>query len=143
VTRRRSESSIERIYPELCGDHPIDLCRFQVANCFMGRIGLINSGGPSGRDDLRQAVATAVINKRAGGMGLTSGRKAFQRPMGWCVPAERHPGRVSESGYYYSVGIMSSLKFNTLPEEIEVPRRGIFIQLVLDLNEDLEFERTD
>ena len=72
----------ERIYVELTSDHPIDLCRYQVANCYMGRAGLINSGGASkGKGDLEQAVATAVINKRAGGMGLISGRKAFQRPM--------------------------------------------------------------
>jgi class I fructose-bisphosphate aldolase len=70
----------ERIYTELCSDHPIDLCRYQVANCYMGRVGLINSGGASGDNDLRDAVATAVINKRAGGMGLIAGRKAFQRP---------------------------------------------------------------
>src|SRR5208283_2942909 len=71
----------ERIYTELTSDHPIDLCRYQVANCYMGRAGLINSGGASGKNDLAEAVATAVINKRAGGMGLISGRKAFQRPM--------------------------------------------------------------
>jgi fructose-bisphosphate aldolase, class I len=71
----------ERIYTELCSDHPIDLCRYQVANCYMGRAGLINSGGPSGTNDLGEAVLTAVINKRAGGMGLISGRKAFQRPI--------------------------------------------------------------
>jgi len=72
----------ERIYTELTSDHPIDLCRYQVANCFMGRSGLINSGGESkGAGDLQNAVVTAVINKRAGGMGLISGRKAFQRPM--------------------------------------------------------------
>jgi class I fructose-bisphosphate aldolase len=70
----------ERMYTDLASDHPIDLCRYQVANCFMGRAGLINSGGASGKDDLVQAVTTAVINKRAGGMGLISGRKAFQRP---------------------------------------------------------------
>lgn len=70
-----------RMYKELCTDHPIDLCRYQVANCYMGRIGLINSGGGSGKNDLAEAVRTAVINKRAGGMGLISGRKAFQRPM--------------------------------------------------------------
>ncbi len=69
----------ERMYTELCSDHPIDLCRYQVANGFMGRIGLINSGGESGANDLQSAVATAVINKRAGGMGLISGRKAFQK----------------------------------------------------------------
>jgi fructose-bisphosphate aldolase, class I len=72
----------ERIYTELTSDHPIDLCRYQVANCYMGRAGLINSGGESkGAGDLENAVVTAVINKRAGGMGLISGRKAFQRPM--------------------------------------------------------------
>ena len=71
----------KRIYTELSSDHPIDLCRYQVANGYMGRIGLINSGGASGQNDLNEAVATAVINKRAGGMGLISGRKAFQRPM--------------------------------------------------------------
>ncbi|MBX3110715.1 MAG: class I fructose-bisphosphate aldolase [Fimbriimonadaceae bacterium] len=71
----------ERIYSQLTSDHPIDLCRYQVANCYMGRAGLINSGGASGANDLRDAVTTAVINKRAGGMGLISGRKAFQKPM--------------------------------------------------------------
>ena len=70
------------IYEKLTTDHPIDLTRYQVANCYMGRIGLINSGGASGKDDLAQAVKTAVINKRAGGMGLISGRKAFQKSMG-------------------------------------------------------------
>ncbi|QDU35912.1 Fructose-bisphosphate aldolase class 1 [Maioricimonas rarisocia] len=70
------------VYDELTSDHPIDLCRYQVACCYMGRVGLINSGGASsGSDDLVQAVRTAVINKRAGGTGLISGRKAFQRPM--------------------------------------------------------------
>ncbi len=72
----------EKIYTELTSDHPIDLCRYQVANCYMGRAGLINSGGDSkGASDMADAVRTAVINKRAGGMGLISGRKAFQRPM--------------------------------------------------------------
>ncbi len=71
----------ERIYTELSSDHPIDLCRYQVANCYMGRAGLINSGGASGANDLQDGVMTAVINKRAGGMGLISGRKAFQKPM--------------------------------------------------------------
>jgi class I fructose-bisphosphate aldolase len=71
----------ERIYSELCSDHPIDLCRYQVANCYMGRAGLINSGGAAGKNDILDAVMTAVINKRAGGMGLISGRKAFQKPM--------------------------------------------------------------
>jgi class I fructose-bisphosphate aldolase len=71
----------ERMYTELTSEHPIDLTRYQVVNCYMGRIGLINSGGASGKDDLAQAVRTAVINKRAGGMGLISGRKAFQKSM--------------------------------------------------------------
>jgi class I fructose-bisphosphate aldolase len=72
----------ERIYTELTSNHPIDLCRYQVANCYMGRAGLINSGGDSkGASDMADAVRTAVVNKRAGGMGLISGRKAFQRPM--------------------------------------------------------------
>jgi fructose-bisphosphate aldolase, class I len=72
----------ERIYTELTSEHPIDLCRYQVVNCYMGRAGLINSGGDSkGSSDMADAVRTAVINKRAGGMGLISGRKAFQRPM--------------------------------------------------------------
>ena len=70
----------ERIYSELTSEHPIDLTRYQVANCYMGRVGLINSGGASGAHDLVDAVTTAVINKRAGGMGLITGRKAFQRP---------------------------------------------------------------
>ncbi|MFH1875228.1 MAG: class I fructose-bisphosphate aldolase [Pseudomonadota bacterium] len=69
------------VYEKLTSDHPIDLTRYQVANCYMGRAGLINSGGPSGKDDLKQAVMTAVVNKRAGGTGLISGRKAFQKPM--------------------------------------------------------------
>jgi class I fructose-bisphosphate aldolase len=71
----------KRMYSELASDHPIDLCRYQVANCYMGRIGLINSGGASGDNDFAEAATTAVINKRAGGQGLISGRKAFQRPM--------------------------------------------------------------
>ena len=72
----------ERIYTQLTTEHPIDLTRYQVANCYMGRAGLINSGGASsGASDMAEAVTTAVINKRAGGMGLISGRKAFQRPM--------------------------------------------------------------
>ncbi|MCX6292588.1 MAG: class I fructose-bisphosphate aldolase [Bacteroidetes bacterium] len=71
-----------KVYSELTTDHPIDLCRYQVANCYMGRAGLINSGGESkGASDLAEAVTTAVINKRAGGQGLISGRKAFQKPM--------------------------------------------------------------
>lgn len=71
----------KKVYEQLTTDHPIDLCRYQVANCFMGRSGLINSGGASGSNDLAEAVRTAIINKRAGGMGLISGRKAFQKPM--------------------------------------------------------------
>lgn len=72
----------KKVYDELTTDHPIDLCRYQVANCYMGRAGLINSGGESkGATDLAEAVTTAVINKRAGGMGLISGRKSFQKPM--------------------------------------------------------------
>lgn len=71
----------EEMYTKLCSDHPIDLARYQVLNNYMGRIGLINSGGPSGENDLAQAARTAVINKRAGGMGLISGRKAFQKPL--------------------------------------------------------------
>jgi fructose-bisphosphate aldolase, class I len=71
----------ERIYTELATDHPIDLTRYQVANGYMGKVGLINSGGASGSNDFADAVKTAVINKRAGGMGLISGRKAFQRPL--------------------------------------------------------------
>ncbi len=72
----------DKVYSQLSSDHPIDLVRYQVANCYMGRVGMINSGGASGEDDLYQAVRTAVINKRAGGMGLISGRKSFQKPMG-------------------------------------------------------------
>jgi class I fructose-bisphosphate aldolase len=72
----------DKVYSELSSDHPIDLCRYQVANCYMGRIGLINSGGAStGESDLSEAIETAIINKRAGGQGLILGRKAFQRPM--------------------------------------------------------------
>jgi fructose-bisphosphate aldolase, class I len=71
----------DKMYDDLCSDNPIDLTRYQVLNCYSGRIGLINSGGASGKDDLKEAVKTAVINKRAGGMGLILGRKAFQRPM--------------------------------------------------------------
>ena len=71
-----------KVYSELTTDHPIDLCRYQVANCYMGRNGLINSGGESkGQTDLAEAVETAIVNKRAGGMGLISGRKAFQKPV--------------------------------------------------------------
>ncbi len=71
----------EKMYSSLCSDHPIDLTRYQVVNNYMGRMGLINSGGPSGENDLQEAAITAVINKRAGGMGLISGRKAFQKPL--------------------------------------------------------------
>ncbi len=71
----------KRVYTDLSSDHPIDLCRYQLANCYMGRAGLINSGGASGKNDFGDAVLTAVVNKRAGGMGLISGRKAFQRPV--------------------------------------------------------------
>jgi class I fructose-bisphosphate aldolase len=71
----------DKVYEELSTEHPIDLTRYQVANCYMGRAGLINSGGSSGENDIHQAVRTAVINKRAGGMGLISGRKAFQKDM--------------------------------------------------------------
>lgn len=70
-----------KMYTELMTDHPIDLVRYQVANCYLGRVGMINSGGASGQNDLAQVVRTAVINKRAGGMGLITGRKAFQKPM--------------------------------------------------------------
>lgn len=73
--------STEEMYTKLSSDHPIDLVRYQVINGYNGRVGLINSGGPSGKDDLAQAVRTAVINKRGGGMGLISGRKAFQKPV--------------------------------------------------------------
>ena len=69
------------MYENLCSDHPIDLCRYQVLNGFCGKVGLINSGGSSGENDMADAVKTAIINKRAGGMGLISGRKTFQRPM--------------------------------------------------------------
>jgi len=71
----------EKVYTDLTTDHPIDLTRYQVANCYMGRAGLINSGGASGDNDFHDVVLTAVVNKRAGGMGLISGRKAFQKPM--------------------------------------------------------------
>ncbi len=71
----------EKMYTDLCSDHPIDLCRYQVVNNYMGRVGLINSGGAAGKNDLADAVKTAVINKRAGGMGLISGRKTFQKPI--------------------------------------------------------------
>ncbi len=71
----------KKVYEELTSDHPIDLTRYQVAGCYMGRAGLINSGGASGKNDIAQAVRTAVVNKRAGGMGLILGRKAFQKPM--------------------------------------------------------------
>lgn len=82
-TKESAYGKIDKLmYEKLATDHPIDLCRYQVANCYMGRAGLINSGGASsGASDKAEAVTTAVINKRAGGMGLISGRKAFQRPM--------------------------------------------------------------
>jgi class I fructose-bisphosphate aldolase len=80
-TALKFAKSDKKMYTDLCSDHPIDLCRYQVANCYMGRIGLINSGGASsGDNDLVEAIETAVVNKRAGGMGLIMGRKAFQRP---------------------------------------------------------------
>jgi class I fructose-bisphosphate aldolase len=69
------------MYTELATDHPIDLTRYQVANCYMGRAGLISSGGESGKNDMADAIKTAVVNKRAGGQGLISGRKAFQKPL--------------------------------------------------------------
>ena len=76
----------DRVYGDLCTEHPVDMVRWQVANCYMGRIGLINSGGASvGDSDLAQAVRTAVVNKRGGGMGLILGRKAFQKPMAEAV----------------------------------------------------------
>ncbi len=82
LQRAQVRQDRQGVYSDLTpGDHPIELTRYQVANCYMGRIGLINSGGASGANDLADAVRTAVINKRAGGMGLISGRKAFQRPM--------------------------------------------------------------
>lgn len=71
----------EKVYSELTSDHPVDLTRYQVLNCYMGRAGLINSGGASGSNDLQDAIRTAVINKKAGGMGLITGRKSFQKPM--------------------------------------------------------------
>jgi class I fructose-bisphosphate aldolase len=70
----------KRVYSDLSSEHPIDMTRYQLANCYMGRAGLINSGGASGATDLQDAVMTAVVNKRAGGTGLISGRKAFQKP---------------------------------------------------------------
>ncbi len=89
----------------LSSDHPIDLTRYQLANCYMGRAGLINSGGASaGESDLKEAVKTSVINKRAGGMGLISGRKAFQRPMKEGVgAAERDPGRLLGQAHHRRV----------------------------------------
>ena len=71
----------EKVYTELTSEHPIDLTRYQIANCYMGRVGLINSGGASGDNDMQQVIRTAIINKRAGGMGLITGRKSFQKPM--------------------------------------------------------------
>ena len=82
IDRAMTASDRPPVYTELTSDHPIDLTRWQVANCYMGRAGLINSGGASsGPGDIREAVRTAVINKRAGGTGLIVGRKAFQRPL--------------------------------------------------------------
>jgi fructose-bisphosphate aldolase, class I len=81
LTGKEYGKTHKKVYSDLTSAHPIDLTRYQVANCYMGRAGLINSGGPSGQNDLAEAVRTAVINKRAGGMGLISGRKAFQRPL--------------------------------------------------------------
>jgi len=84
------------MYQKLVPDHPIDLCRYQVINCYMGKIGLINSGGASmGTEDFA-AVRTAVVNKRAGGSGLISGRKAFQRPMNEGIKLLNHPGCLPE-----------------------------------------------
>jgi class I fructose-bisphosphate aldolase len=81
-TNLKFSKTDERVYSQLTSEHPIDLCRYQVANGYMGRVGLINSGGEShGESDLKDAVITAIVNKRAGGMGLISGRKAFQKPM--------------------------------------------------------------
>ena len=80
ATKHGKTSSL--VYDKLTSDHPIDLCRYQVANCYMGRAGLINSGGESkGKGDIEEAIFTAVVNKRAGGSGLILGRKAFQKPM--------------------------------------------------------------
>ena len=82
VTAIKFGKTNDKVYTELTSEHPIDLCRYQVANGYMGRVGLINSGGEShGSSDLKDAVITAIVNKRAGGMGLISGRKAFQKPM--------------------------------------------------------------
>ena len=99
----------KKVYSDLTTDIPIDLTRYQVMNCYMGRAGLINSGGEStGESDLKEAVKTAVINKRAGGMGLISGRKAFQRPMKEGVgTAQCDPGRVSHEGSHRRVGEQS------------------------------------
>ncbi len=92
------------MYQKLISDHPIDWTRYQVANCYMGRVPLINSGGASGKNDLQQAVRTAVINKRAGGTGLITGRKAFQKPMneGRGTPPRR-AGRVSGQRHHGGV----------------------------------------
>ena len=99
----------KRVYSELTTDNPIDLCRYQVANCYMGRAGLINSGGASGENDFADAVKTAVINKRAGGMGLIS------RPQGLPAPdgrgrqaAERDPGRLPLQGRHGRLGALTS-----------------------------------
>ena len=99
------------VYSQLTSDNPIDLTRYQLANCYMGRARLINSGGASaGESDLKEAVKTAVINKRAGGMGLISGRKAFQRPMKEGVgAAQRDPGRLPGEGRHGRVGRSAGL----------------------------------
>ena len=82
VTAIKFGKTNDKVYTDLTSEHPIDLCRYQVANGYMGRVGLINSGGEShGSSDLKDAIITAIVNKRAGGMGLISGRKAFQKPM--------------------------------------------------------------
>ena len=93
----------KRVYSDLTpGDHPIELTRYQVANCYLGRVPLINSGGASGDNDFGDAARTAVINKRAGGMGLITGRKAFQRPMDEGVKLlQSHPGCISRQIYHY------------------------------------------
>ena len=81
----------DKVYTDLTSEHPIDLCRYQVANGYMGRVGLINSGGEShGSSDLKDAIITAIVNKRAGGMGLISGRKAFQKPKMCIRDSTRH-----------------------------------------------------
>ena len=97
----------KKVYSELTTEHPVDLTRYQVESCHAGRVGMTNSGGASGTNDLAQAVRTAVINKRAGGMGLISGRKAFQKPVkdGVALPSSI-PGCVSGKGCDGSVKII-------------------------------------